>query len=722
MNKDELLKKILLNMKYDSRKTLNENTNLIGNLLNEQLSPTTKVGDYTVSFQTEYNRIKIDSPSGREYYWSPSGGWYRITYDLGNETFTDLDPTKDSKTITTLRYVLKKSGIGSLYYIKNTEQGNKFREWVNKKDPTFAKSINLSLKGPYDNDYIRKAWAKYGDEYKVALKPKTSSGSVDSDTQRTIQDLKSKGFDASGAISMNQAYALAALRGTKKLTDQINERIFGAFDSPYFVCVKKVGSTCSPGSYLIADTFNVAMAQKINSREDQKANGLKPPQYTLLTNFYFDWGKIMNDLTNAFKYDKNAYRSELFPDGWWNWFTAYWGTDNLNQITLSKDPKLIKVPGGGHGYPSAGLTTSDVHTFLTVVELGSLILGFLPTPLSPIFMGISSVAGLADAGTYYYEGDKYMGSMMLALEIIPGGELLKFFKGTKTAYKLGKEGSLELLEKGSKGTLNGEEKIVYQNLVTDLKSIDKKIIKGAEKQIGKEVVENLTQSFIKSTKGYSPKEKLRLLYNIMAIAYKKIGSLPKMVINVGGTMVGIDQLYLALFGRDEDRQKSVFREIYYLIQGKGLPEDEEINRKVNEVENFIKNNGGADEFASDFLEVANSTTIEEMDKILSDLYANKPQEVKSKDEQPQDQESLFSSDDSKNLEIGNNGGEITLKTKTPKEALSDIELSQLENNKDEYDFYIWSIRLKKWNNVDFNSFKTAKKNGYQVNYSQKLKK
>ena len=45
-NTEELLKRVLLNMKYDSRKTLKENINLIGNLLNEQL--TTNVGDYTV--------------------------------------------------------------------------------------------------------------------------------------------------------------------------------------------------------------------------------------------------------------------------------------------------------------------------------------------------------------------------------------------------------------------------------------------------------------------------------------------------------------------------------------------------------------------------------------------------------------------------------------------------------------------------------------------------
>ena len=52
---------------------------------------------------------------------------------------------------------------------KNKEEGDAFRGWVNDKYPAYAKSIVLSKTGDYDNSYIRKAYAKYGAEYKLSL-------------------------------------------------------------------------------------------------------------------------------------------------------------------------------------------------------------------------------------------------------------------------------------------------------------------------------------------------------------------------------------------------------------------------------------------------------------------------------------------------------------------------------------------------------------------------
>lgn len=45
------------------------------------------------------------------------------------------------------------------------EQGNAFRRWVRAKDPNFAQEIDLSASGPYDNSNIKKAYAKYGNEF-----------------------------------------------------------------------------------------------------------------------------------------------------------------------------------------------------------------------------------------------------------------------------------------------------------------------------------------------------------------------------------------------------------------------------------------------------------------------------------------------------------------------------------------------------------------------------
>ncbi len=49
------------------------------------------------------------------------------------------------------------------------EQGNAFRQWVNAKDPAYAKSIDLSPMSTsstsFNNNFIQLAWGKYGDAY-----------------------------------------------------------------------------------------------------------------------------------------------------------------------------------------------------------------------------------------------------------------------------------------------------------------------------------------------------------------------------------------------------------------------------------------------------------------------------------------------------------------------------------------------------------------------------
>jgi hypothetical protein len=51
---------------------------------------------------------------------------------------------------------------------KSVDEGNTFRAWVIKKDPTFAKSIDLGATGKL-NSYVQKAWDKYGVEYAGVL-------------------------------------------------------------------------------------------------------------------------------------------------------------------------------------------------------------------------------------------------------------------------------------------------------------------------------------------------------------------------------------------------------------------------------------------------------------------------------------------------------------------------------------------------------------------------
>lgn len=229
-------------------------------------------------------------------------------------------------------------------------------------------------------------------------------------------------------------------------------------------------------------------------------------------------------------------------------------------------------------------TAEQAHGLLTVIELASLGAAMIPTPLSPLLFGISMAAGLADAGVYFAEGDKYMGSMMLALEVIPGGELVEIFAkgGSKVFKTIGKKGSTELLEKDAKGLIkNSFEKSQVTTLKKEIKNVTQELVQGTEKQIVKNVTEKSSKTFIESGGG------VEMFFDAIYLLWKSIGKLPQMAIKVGGTMWGVDQLYLALYGRDEDRQKSDIRKLYYWIQNKGLPEDAEFARVLKQVEQTV---------------------------------------------------------------------------------------------------------------------------------------
>ncbi len=69
---------------------------------------------------------------------------------------------KDSPTNTTTPTQTETQVQEAQTNFNNKEQGNAFRRWVRAKDLNYAKEIDLSASGPFDNATIRKAYAKYG--------------------------------------------------------------------------------------------------------------------------------------------------------------------------------------------------------------------------------------------------------------------------------------------------------------------------------------------------------------------------------------------------------------------------------------------------------------------------------------------------------------------------------------------------------------------------------
>ena len=72
---------------------------------------------------------------------------------------------------------------------KTTEEGNKFRKWVNDNYPDWAKKNKLDVSGSL-NSYVDKAWKQYGEAYTKA----TSGGSATTTSQKkTYLYAKGKG-------------------------------------------------------------------------------------------------------------------------------------------------------------------------------------------------------------------------------------------------------------------------------------------------------------------------------------------------------------------------------------------------------------------------------------------------------------------------------------------------------------------------------------------------
>ena len=73
--------------------------------------------------------------------------------------------------------------------------------------------------------------------------------------------------------------------------------------------------------------------------------------------------------------------------------------------------------------------------------------------------------------------------------------------------------------------------------------------------------------------------------------------------------------------------------------------------------------------------------------------------------------------------IGNETYGLIIKNtigKLPTKTIKDITYSEIEKTKDNYNFYIWSLRTNKWVSSSFDEFKNASKEGVKVTYSPKV--
>jgi len=192
----------------------------------------------------------------------------------------------------------------------------------------------------------------------------------------------------------------------------------------------------------------------------------------------------------------------------------------------------------------------DKHDWLSFIEITSGILGMIPTPLSPVLLGISLAAGTADAAVYFNEGDPYMGGLMLALAVIPGVEFVKAVPGLKKYLVKGKNYIADVLKKakqlnGAKNLSKGAQQVVDEakEIITLMKWGSYEIATLAAKYTVTRVLKGVI-----STGG-------KMLFGTALLLSKLTFAVGKPVAQVAGIYYTYDEIYLALYGDDKEKMK-----------------------------------------------------------------------------------------------------------------------------------------------------------------------
>lgn len=219
-----------------------------------------------------------------------------------------------------------------------------------------------------------------------------------------------------------------------------------------------------------------------------------------------------------------------------------------------------KIPGNFYD----GQTDWD-HDTAGWVELALVGAGILLTltgigaPVGAALIGAGTVVGVADAAVYYAEGDPYMGTMMLALNLIPGGELASILtkkagkeigeqtiKHSRTAIQKFKDGGIEALTDAEKFTLD--------QVSNAMKKVTPEIITATTKYAIEAITKTLKSLPLSKTMGL-----------LMALS----GKLGKTVFKVGRIAVTVDKLWTLQTTpeswRTKMRNKSEFSKIMDML-------------------------------------------------------------------------------------------------------------------------------------------------------------
>lgn len=266
-------------------------------------------------------------------------------------------------------------------------------------------------------------------------------------------------------------------------------------------------------------------------------------------------------------------------------------------IRSSLDYEMAYQTKGGAQDEIYGDGKWDTHDILNAVELGAIAVAIIGSggSLAPLFFGIGAIAGIADSVVYFAEGDPYMGTMMLALNLLGVDDIVKLVKWGGSLFKEVTKETIESIAKKKLGkiALTESEKQIYDQVSQFVYKNQNDLSKAMQQQMAYNfATTGIYGSAIKNK--WDLKIFFNLLYKLNSIGL----GVPGLVLKLGGVALTADQLYLLVNGNDESRKNSGIGKIMDMIYGS--EDDQTKIQKLNKdaIEAFkqlqedIKNNAG----------------------------------------------------------------------------------------------------------------------------------
>ena len=572
-SKQELLERVLLMMKYDSSRTLNENVQII----NEQSDANWKTKYACVP--KHYGATKTTLSDGSTAY-NINGVIY---YNNGRTS-----------------YKLKYSCNDFFFkYPKNQVDGDAFRKWFYKNYSNdkylgnLAKKYGVSQTGPYNSSQLRKAWEMYGDYFLegggkltqdevIAKRKEIENSDIDGymrkvwGTKFSIPDAKSKqewinGYARYAAKEIEGAIMSVWGNGpdgkcSLKNNSFLDDKYIDSKGPSLWERLNKVGRY--GGGVTATGSVGDKTPEYYNSNQ-----GKETPTPKLAS------GGSIVEYNTCYNEDIAMGLKDAYRPSWDHVVKAYGITpevsveeivSKLYEVYNSGGGKISNIPGytnrriyagSGSSKKSGGITMEEFHEIMMYLEIGS---AFIPG-IGPI---LSLGFGLTDA-LFYADENPEMGAFVLLLTLLPE---LKLFTNT---VKIGKTTgvyatTLNKLVKGDVKALTKQE-IAFVNEVKALVEANKGEVKSeVKKVVGKEADKILNNP---SSKKQLSQEQIKSLNTVSAAKNVEFLKLD--------TLLGLALPFTTKYGRD------ILKRIFGLYEENLGPMTEtqwvELEQKLNEI-------------------------------------------------------------------------------------------------------------------------------------------